>query len=179
MLLTTREVSNHILSFKFNSTYQFVDLLVRKSSDVVHSPISQEQLIRPDTLLIRRVTSADVHPPLLAKEVVTPTLVVAVVTVTHKFLPVASEFVDERDAVIAGIGIRDKIPVTRNARKLDRSPPLGSLSVTAKVGVRVCTNNTGSVPAVGLAEEFDVDCRGRGGEGEEDSVTHFEARLMT
>jgi hypothetical protein len=32
---------------------------------------------------------------------------------------------------------------------------------------------------VGLAEEFDVDCRGRGGEGEEDSVTHFEARLMT
>jgi hypothetical protein len=98
MLLTTREVSNHILSFKFNSTYQFVDLLVRKSSDVVHSPISQEQLIRPDTLLIRRVTSADVHPPLLAKEVVTPTLVVAVVTVTHKFLPVASEFVDERDA---------------------------------------------------------------------------------
>lgn len=110
---------------------------------------------------------------------VTRTLVVAVVTVTDKLVAVAPEFVDNLAAPLGTICIRDDIPVGRDGGKLNRSPTIGSLPAAALIGVHVLASKTVSVPAVGLSEPLDVDSRGRGGEGKNDGVTHFYARLMT
>ena len=86
--------------------------------------------------------------PLFAEEVITGTSVVIVVTVTHKSSAVASEFVEERKAVVTIVCIRDNIPVIGNVGKLNGSPSATALPGATRIGVDVLTSKTVSVPAV-------------------------------
>lgn len=173
MSLTIGRVSEQFLSAKYILTYQFLNLIVRNSRDTVSSSISQKQLAWLHAFFLWCVASVDISSPLLAEEVIARTFVVAVVTVTHEFPSFASELVDEGSAAVAGICIRDDIPVARNVGKLNRSPSLSSLPTAAIVGIGARASETVAVPAVLLPEPLDVDSRGRGGKGKNDRVTHL------